>query len=68
MKRIVECVPNFSEGRNKDVINKIVAAITGAASPVTGEKVKLLDVDPGALKQCAKPPSAVCRKPENSLT
>ena len=47
MKRIVECVPNFSEGRNKDVINKIVAAITGAASPVTGEKVKLLDVDPG---------------------
>ena len=47
MKRIVECVPNFSEGRNKDVINKIVAAITGAASPVTGEKVKLLGVDPG---------------------
>lgn len=47
MNRIVECVPNFSEGRNKDVINKIVAAITGAASPVTGEKVKLLDVDPG---------------------
>ena len=47
MKRIVECVPNFSEGRNKDVINKIVAAITGAASPATGEKVKLLDVDPG---------------------
>lgn len=47
MKRIVECVPNFSEGRNKDVINKIVAAITGAASPVTSEKVKLLDVDPG---------------------
>lgn len=47
MKRIVECVPNFSEGRNKDVINKIVAAITGAVSPVTGEKVKLLDVDPG---------------------
>ena len=47
MKRIVECVPNFSEGRNKDVINKIAAAITGAASPVTGEKVKLLDIDPG---------------------
>ena len=47
MKRIVECVPNFSEGRNKDVINKIVAAITGASSPVTGERVKLLDVDPG---------------------
>ncbi len=47
MKRIVECVPNFSEGRDKDVINKIVNAITGASSPVTGERVKLLDVDPG---------------------
>lgn len=47
MKRIVECVPNFSEGRDKDVINKIVGAITGASSPVTGERVKLLDVDPG---------------------
>ena len=27
MERIIECVPNFSEGRNKEVINAIVAAI-----------------------------------------
>ncbi len=45
MNRIIECVPNFSEGRNKDVINQIVAAI--AATEINGEKVKVLDVDPG---------------------
>ncbi len=39
--KIVECVPNFSEGRDKDKIK----AITGAIESVPG--VKLLDVDPG---------------------
>ncbi len=47
MDRIIECVPNYSEGRNQEVINKIVAAITGAQAPGSGEKVKLLNVDPG---------------------
>lgn len=41
MKKIIECVPNFSEGRNKDIINAITAAIEA------GGEVKLLDVDPG---------------------
>lgn len=40
-KRIIECVPNFSEGRNMDVIKQI----TDAIEKVKG--VKLLDVDPG---------------------
>jgi len=40
-KQIVECVPNFSEGRDKDVIRQI----TDEISKVNG--VKLLDVDPG---------------------
>ena len=40
-KRIVECVPNFSEGRDKAVIGEITAAIEAAGG------VKLLDVDPG---------------------
>lgn len=40
--KIVECVPNFSEGRNLDVIDKITQAI----KEVDG--VTLLDVDPGA--------------------
>ena len=39
---IVECVPNFSEGRNPEVIE----AIAEAARAVEG--VTLLDVDPGA--------------------
>jgi len=42
MEKIVECVPNFSEGRNKAVINAIAAAIESV------EGVKLLNVDPGA--------------------
>jgi len=41
MERIVECVPNFSEGRNPSVIKEITDAIEAAA------EVRLLDVDPG---------------------
>ena len=40
-KRIIECVPNFSEGRDMEVIKQI----TNAIESVKG--VKLLDVDPG---------------------
>jgi glutamate formiminotransferase/formiminotetrahydrofolate cyclodeaminase len=38
---IVECVPNFSEGRNPAVLDQITRAITSAEGAV------LLDVDPG---------------------
>lgn len=41
MKKIIECVPNFSEGRDKNIINAITAEIE------KGGEVKLLDVDPG---------------------
>ncbi|MDE6527533.1 MAG: glutamate formimidoyltransferase, partial [Muribaculaceae bacterium] len=41
MERLIECVPNFSEGRDKEKISRIVEAITEV------EGVKLLDVDPG---------------------
>ncbi len=41
MKQLIECVPNYSEGRNKAVIDEIVNAIK------TVEGVKVLDVDPG---------------------
>lgn len=40
-KRLIECVPNFSEGRNPAVIKLITDAIEAV------EGVKLLDVDPG---------------------
>jgi glutamate formiminotransferase/formiminotetrahydrofolate cyclodeaminase len=42
--RIIECVPNFSEGRNHEVINAITEYITLGGK---AEGVKLLDVDPG---------------------
>lgn len=41
MKQIIECVPNFSEGRDKNVIDAITAEIE------KGGEVRLLDVDPG---------------------
>ena len=41
MKQIVECVPNFSEGRDMNIINSIVDEIK------KGDEVKVLDVDPG---------------------
>ncbi len=41
MKQLIECVPNFSEGRNLDVIKQITDVIEKS------EGVKLLDVDPG---------------------
>ncbi len=42
MKRqIIECVPNFSEGRNAEVLDKIASAITSV------EDLKLLNIDPG---------------------
>jgi glutamate formiminotransferase / formiminotetrahydrofolate cyclodeaminase len=41
MKKIIECVPNFSEGRNSVVIKEITNAIESV------EGIKLLDVDLG---------------------
>ncbi|MBN1197577.1 MAG: glutamate formimidoyltransferase [Candidatus Aminicenantes bacterium] len=41
MTRIVECVPNFSEGRDMSIIDQIAAEIRAV------EGVELLDVDPG---------------------
>ncbi|MDP4223026.1 MAG: glutamate formimidoyltransferase, partial [Bacteroidota bacterium] len=40
-KRIIECVPNFSEGRDMSIIDQITREIESV------EGVKLLDVDPG---------------------
>ena len=42
MPTLVECVPNFSEGRDQDTINHITDAITAV------DGITLLDVDPGA--------------------
>ena len=42
MQQLMECVPNFSEGRNLALIEHITKEISDT------EEVKLLDVDPGA--------------------
>jgi glutamate formiminotransferase / formiminotetrahydrofolate cyclodeaminase len=42
MQKLIECVPNFSEGRDPDVIRQITDAIESV------DGVSLLDVDPGA--------------------
>ncbi|MCF8304718.1 MAG: glutamate formimidoyltransferase, partial [Bacteroidales bacterium] len=41
MKKLIECVPNFSEGKDMEVIKQITDQIEAV------EGVKLLDVDPG---------------------
>lgn len=42
MQKVIECVPNFSEGRDLDIIRQITAAIEAV------EGISLLNVDPGA--------------------
>src|SRR5256714_1611861 len=42
MQKLIECVPNFSEGRDEKIIREITDAIKST------EGVSLLDVDPGA--------------------
>lgn len=41
MKQLIECVPNFSEGRDMNIINQITAEIEAV------DGVRLLNVDPG---------------------
>lgn len=42
MKKLIECVPNFSEGRDMTIIKQITDTIESV------DGIKLLDVDPGA--------------------
>ena len=75
MKKVIECVPNFSEGRDPEVIRQITAAIESV------DGISLLNVDPGAstnrtvvtfagaiLKPRWKPPSVEFKKQRSSST
>src|SRR5450755_1900393 len=42
MEKLIECVPNFSEGRDLEIIRQITAAIESVGG------ISLLNVDPGA--------------------
>ncbi len=59
LQKLIECVPNFSEGRDMNVINQITAEIQ------TVEGVRLIDVDPGkatnrTVVTMVGTPDAVC--------
>ena len=59
MKQLIECVPNFSEGRDKAKIDEIVKAIEA------GGDIRVLDVDPGeatnrTVVTFVGEPAAVC--------
>lgn len=45
MQRIVECVPNISNGREPEIYNAVAAAVTELERH--GRPLRLLDVDPG---------------------
>jgi len=56
--KLIECVPNFSEGRDRSIVDAIAAEISGTQGAV------LLDVDPGratnrTVVTLAGPPEAV---------
>ncbi len=57
MERLLECVPNFSEGRNKEVISQIAQAIRGVKG------AWLLEVDPG--KAANRSVMTIVGKPED---
>jgi glutamate formiminotransferase/formiminotetrahydrofolate cyclodeaminase len=48
MQKLIECVPNFSEGCDLDIIRQITAAIESV------EGVSLLDVDPVTLRRALR--------------
>lgn len=59
MKQLIECVPNFSEGNNLEIINRITDEIK------TVKGVSLIDVDPGkatnrTVVTMVGEPEAVC--------
>ena len=49
MERIIECVPNFSEGRSREIIDAIAEAIVEGGKSAEGKNpgIKVLNIDPG---------------------
>jgi glutamate formiminotransferase/formiminotetrahydrofolate cyclodeaminase len=59
MKRIVECVPNFSEGRRSDVVDEIVAAIRSVPGVVILDREMDPDHNRSVITFVAEPDAAV---------
>jgi glutamate formiminotransferase len=58
LKKIVECIPNFSEGRNAQVIDQIVAAIRSVPGAVLLDRESDADHNRSVVTFVA-PPEAV---------
>ncbi|HXF05745.1 MAG TPA: glutamate formimidoyltransferase [Blastocatellia bacterium] len=59
MKRIVECVPNFSEGRRREVVDEIVAAICSVPDVVLLDREMDPDHNRSVITFVADPDAAV---------
>src|ERR1700759_978919 len=59
LKKIVECIPNFSEGRNLQVIDQIVAAIQSAAGAVLLDRESDADHNRSVVTFVAPPETVV---------
>ncbi len=65
MEKIIECVPNFSEGCRPEIIRAIAEAISHLSTGEQDESVKVLHIDPGKAANrtvitFAGNPEAVC--------
>jgi glutamate formiminotransferase len=59
MRKIVECIPNFSEGRSSDVIDQIVAAIKSVPGAVLLDRESDADHNRSVVTFVAPPERAV---------
>ena len=59
MDKLVECIPNFSEGRRPEVVDQIVAAITGVPGVVLLDRESDADHNRSVITFVAEPESAL---------
>jgi glutamate formiminotransferase len=59
LRQIVECIPNFSEGRNIEVIDQIVAAIKSVAGVVLLDRESDADHNRSVITFVASPDAAI---------
>lgn len=59
MRKIIECVPNFSEGRRTEVIDQIVSAITGVSGVTLLDKEMNADHNRAVISFIGEPEACV---------
>jgi glutamate formiminotransferase len=64
--RLVECVPNFSEGRRPEVVDAIAAAVSGTPGAILLDRTSDVDHNRSVLT-FAGPPDVVTQAAENAV-